>query len=223
MTAITSYNTLVAAVQAIAEDDGTEFIAYIPTAIDLAEELMFKELDLPDLMLKTNGTFTVNSQFINKPANYEFGHYLKMTIANVDTFLKKRMEDYLIDYWPNIAQVDVPKYYADASSTQFRVAPTPNFAHAYELKYTAKPTKLSLSNQTNYYTQKCQNILFNAVMMEMAKFMKAWSQVAIFEKTYTTLRDDWNIEMFRKRRDDGTVPNGTDGPNTLKHTIQTNS
>jgi hypothetical protein len=66
--------------------------------------------------------------------------------------------------------------------------------------------------------------LFNAVLAEMARFMKAWSQVANWETKYGALRDDWNVQMARKRRDDTETPNSPNaGPNTLKHTIQTTS
>ena len=224
MATITSYNTLLSNVQAVVEDDGLEFADYIPTAIDLAEERLFKELDLPELEKKVTGILSINSPFISKPSDMEFKHFLSITVNNVKKFLKKRPEDYITDYWPNSTLTGEPKYYADISRTQILVAPTPDSGYAYEAKYTGKPTKLSVTNQTNYYTDYCTDILYAAVMAEMAKFMKAWSQIGAWENTYVVARDTWNIEMSRKRRDDLEVPrNPSGGPNSLKHTIDSTS
>ena len=72
MAKITNYTTLVAAVQEVSENDGSEFLAYIPTAIGLAEELLFKELDLEDLETKATGSLSSNVSTLNKPSGYEY-------------------------------------------------------------------------------------------------------------------------------------------------------
>jgi hypothetical protein len=92
------------------------------------------------------------------------------------------------------------------------------------MKYLEQPTKLSVSNTTNYFTDNCQDILYAACLSEMAKFMKAWSQVQVHEQTYAMARDNWNINMKRHRRDGGHTPqNPNSGPNTLTHTIKSGS
>ena len=222
MTAITTYATLVENIQAIAEDDGVEFLMYIPTAVDLAEERLFKELDLMDLETKVTGTLSAAT--LNKPAGYRFGNHFAITVAGKKKLLKKRLEDYIIDYWPDPAVTDIPEYYCDLSSTQFLVAPTPSASYTYEIKCTGQPTKLSVSNPTNYFITNCKDILYAACMSEMARFMKAWSQQESFEAIYANARDTFNIEMMRRRRDNGEVPqNPSGGPNSLKHTVQSTS
>jgi hypothetical protein len=224
MSSITSYTTLVEALQAAAEDDGAEFEAFLPTAIDLAEELLFKELELPDLEDKVTGTLTQDSNTLLKPTGYKFGNYLKIVVDGENVLLQKRRDDYIQDYWPDPTVTGVPKYYADSSSTEFILAPTPDSGYVYELKATIPPVKLSTSNQTNYFITECQDILFAACMLEMAKFMKAWSQIQVWQGAYSTARDSWNMNSGRTRRDDGSIPNTPDsGPNTLKHTAQSTS
>lgn len=224
MASITTYATLVQALKDVAEDDGTEFDAYIPTAIDLAEERLIRELELPDCEEKATGALTINQTYIEKPTGYRNMQYFKLSVSGSDVLLKKRTEDYLIDYWPNSTVADVPKYYADLSSTQFKLAPTPQLGYTYEMKYLKQPTKLSTTTTTNYFTDNCQDILFAACLVEMAKFMKAWSQVAVHEQTYAMARDTWNINIQRLRRDGGSIPNNpADGPNSLTHTMGTRS
>lgn len=224
MPVITDYNSLISNVQALAEDDGTEFALYVPTAIDLAEERIFKEMDLPDLEIKATGALSTITPLLAKPTGYVFPHYFNIVVSGLKKELKKRTEEFINDYWPNSTSTDVPKYYADSSQTNFVIAPTPSSTFSYEIKYSAKPAKLSVSNGTNYYTANCQDILYAAVMVEMAKFMKAWTQTNTWEQTYGGLRDDWNLEMMRKRRDDAEMPNNPQGgTNTLKQTSGSNA
>ncbi len=224
MASITTYSTLVQALIDEAEDDGTEFAAFIPTAIDLTEEKLFKELELPELEEKETGTLTGAIATLSKPTNYKFADYFMITDGSGNNIvLKKKLESFLRDYWSS--GTDIPKYYSDETSTTFRLAPTPSSNFAYEIKYTKEPTKLSTGNETNYYTDNCQDALFHGSMLEMAKFMKAWDQIPVWEQSFNQVRDTWNIQMMRYRRDGGmkTQSINNTGPNSLKHTVNTNA
>jgi len=222
---IVDYPSLLAAVQATAEDTGTEFAAYLPIACDLAEEFLFRDLELPDLETKTPpSTLSSGSNVVPKPAGYKFANYFKIIVNGVNIFLKKRRDDYIQDYWPDPTVTDVPKYYSDSSATTFTIAPTPIQNWSYEIKYSSKPAKLSPTNTTNYYTANCEDLLYLAMMVEMAKFMKAWPQVQVWVQAYAQAQAAWNTEAMRRRRDDGQTPtNATNGPNDIKHTIKSNS
>lgn len=225
MASITNYTTLVEAIVAVTEDDGAEFAAYIPTAVDLAEERLFRELDLPELEEKAQGNMVTGNGIITKPTGYEFAEFFSYTpTGSQRVVLKKKLESYIQDYWPNFSTTGEPKYYCDVNETQFRVAPTPAANYTYEIKYTQKPTKLGTSNENNYFVDNCNDVLFNATMVEIVKFMKAWSQIPVWEGTYTNVRDTWNLEMARYRRDGSTVPLNPEGNlNSIKHTINTNA
>lgn len=221
---INNYTTLVSAIQNVAEDDGAEFASYIPTAINLAEEKLFRELELPELEQEVQGVLVPNNQLLAKPEGYEFSDHLRIVVDNNNTVLKKKQDSFLIDYWPNSTLTGVPKYYSDSSETTFRLAPTPNSGYTYVLKATLKPEKLSTTNLTNYFTNNVVDCLYYASMIEMTKFMKAWSQLPVWENKYTQAQQSWNVQMMRLRRDGGTTPTNPDnGPNSLKHTITTNA
>jgi len=224
MAIITTYNTLVQAIVDMVEDDSTELANFLPTAIALAEDLLFKEIDLPDLEIKSTGSLVIGSSTLTKPTGYEFANYITITVGSNKYFLKKRLEDYLTNYWPNESTTGVPKYYADSSSTQFKLAPTPDATYAYEIKYTSKPTKLSTSNQTNYFVTSCADMLYFATLVEVALFMKAFDQARVWSEAYSSLKEAWNTSGVRTRRDNGSVPRNPDGgPNSLKHTNNTNT
>jgi hypothetical protein len=205
MVAITNYSTLVSAIQEVSENDGTEFLAYIPTAIDLE-----------DLEIKSTGILSAGSPLLNKPSGYEYANYFNITISSLKRFLKKRQEDFILDYWPNSSLTDVPKYYGDASETQFYLAPTPTLSYPYEIKYVAKPSGLTSTNTTNYYVLNCPDILFYACMLQMAVFIKSNDQINLWTGAYSSSRDSWNMSDKRTRRDNGTKPfNPDNAPNTV--------
>lgn len=225
MAVINSYNALVQAIQDTAEDDSTEFVAFIPDAVDIAEERLFRELELQDLETTTFNTSLAQGVYlVPKPVGYKFAHYFKITVSGKTRLLKKRRDDFVQDYWPDLSVQDVPKYYSDSSSGYFIVVPTPDSNYSYILKYSAQPAKLTNSNQTNYYTINCQDLLYYATMIEMVKFMKAWKEVEVWEGVYGKAVADWNINAIRKRRDDGETPQNPDGgPNTLSNTQKSKS
>jgi hypothetical protein len=218
MADIQSYTDLVNTIQAIAEDNGDEFVAYIPYAVSLAEQRLNRELDLPDLEIPVTGTLTAAINTLPKPTGYRYANYFHIIVNGKVQVLKKRREDYLNDYWPDPTQTAAPKYYADQSVTNFQLAPIPDVSYQYRMKYTAEPTRLGTTNQTNYFTTRCADILFAASMVEMTLFMKAWSQVPIYEQAYDVLKTGWNITMARNRKDDGEVQHNPDQPiNTVEN------
>ena len=224
MAAITTYATLVQALRDSAEDDGAEFLSFVPVAIDLAEERLFREFDLQDLETKESGSLVSGTATVTKPTGYSFAQFFYITVSGVRKQLTKRMESFIQDYWPTAADTGEPKYYADASNTEFVLAPTPDSTYAYEVKYLKKPTKLSSSVTTNYYTDNCPDALYYACMAEMARFMKAFSQIEAWEVKFKEARESWNIQAMRKRRDGNETPMSPENSNnTLRHSLETSS
>lgn len=220
MATIATYSDLRQQIQAVIEDDGVETIAYIPLAIDLAEERLFKELELPDLEQKTTGSLTTNNNLIAKPSRFKYMSHFTITAGGQVYLLEQRTEDYLLDYWPNSVLVDQPVYYCNASATEFKLAPTPGQNYFYEMKFHQIPEKLSVLNTTNYFLENCLDSLYFAALVEMAKFLKAWSQVQIWDADFQKARDSWNLNRSRQLRDNGATPNNPEsGINSLKSAV----
>ncbi len=223
MADLSTYALLVQAIQDVAENDGTEFVAYIPTGISLAEQRLNRDLDLPDLEIPQTGTLTATINTLPKPTGYRFANYFHIVVNGRIKVLKKRREDYINDYWPDQTITGIPKYYADQGQSTFQFAPVPDVSYQYRIKYTAEPDRLSTSNQTNYFTQRCADILFNAAMVEMTLFDKAWQQVQIWEAAYQELKTGWNLTMVRQRKDDGEAPrNPAQTINTVENAAKSN-
>lgn len=222
MTVITSYDTLVTSLQETTEDDSGEFIVSIPRFIDQAEDRLFRELDLPHLEDVSTGTLSTDVTTLNKPSDYRVGGSLRITVDGSKKLLRKRLVNFIDDYWPDESETGVPKYYADYDDTAFLLAPTPDSNYSYTLRYTKQPTKLGTSNQTNFYIDNCPDVLFMACMVEAVKFLKSWSQVPVWEQRLQQAIATWNVEAKRWRRDNNITPRNPDnGPNSIPHTLNT--
>ncbi len=218
-----TYNGIVSAVIALAEDDSVEFENYLPAAIFLAEERLIKELDVEGLKSLDYTTTSVGNRIVAKPSGYRFGHNFScITSAGTKTLTKKSF-DFIKDYWPfgNTSSSSYPygqpKYYSDNDNSGFIVAPTPSSAYIVEIQYVKQVSALSSSIQTNYFTEFAPDALFYGTMSNMAEFMKDYQIQTVWEAKYERAMQNINNQGRRERRDDATVPNNTKiNKNTLR-------
>jgi len=216
---ITTYNTLVSAVVEAMEDDSSEFAAYVPTAIDLAERRLEKQIDTDGMVVVTTIIATASSYIIPKPSGYRFARDFEAVVSGNVQSLKKKTNSFIRDYWPNPSQVSTePLFYADYDKDNFIIAPTPTSTTNLLLTAAIRPTRLSTANQTNYFINELPDALFYATMSNMAEFMKSWQTLQVWEQKYVDAMQGTNNEGRRQRREDDTDPakTGQSSNNTLK-------
>lgn len=201
----TTYDGLVSGVKALAEDDSSEFTAYIPTAIHLAEENMVKVLKQEHLEATVTVTATAGDPYINKPTGYRYTHdfSFRTSAGNIVTPNMKK-DHYLKDYWPSLTATGTPKYYSTDGASSLRLAPTPASAYPCELKYRQQVTHLSALNQTNFYTDYCSEALFYGTMVGMAEFMKDYTTLPVWQGRYMTAIELLNAEGQLEETDNNT-------------------
>jgi len=215
---VTSYNTLVTAVQELAEDVGTELTSYMPVAIDNAEQRLTKELDIMGLTYTSNPIpLTMGSYLISKPTNHKLTYFVKtVNFSAVQNVLVHRQDDYLTEYWPDLTVTGTPKYYTDVDELTFKIIPPANGSYSVVVKGVKRPDPLSASNQTNMFTRQASDALLFATMIEVSLWQRNDTAYAKYVELYTTARDALNNEGRRQRRDSGEAPRNPDSPaNTL--------
>ena len=209
MSTIVDYNSLVSALQNATEDDGTEVLDYIPTAIQLAEERMTKEIDTFGLLINVNVSGSSMNRLITKPTDYRFAYnVIYRTSANSEEVpLRKRTQEFCRDYWPfaNVSGA-TPKYYADYSPTQFLIAPTPDADCIFTLSYGAKPASLSSNVSTNYFIDWFPDALFYCSMIELCRFQRNLESSGAYEQAYVNTMQGANNQGRRERRDSNIDP-----------------
>jgi hypothetical protein len=113
-----------------------------------------------------------------------------------------RTKEYVEDYWPVRASIGVPKYYAKFRNDKILIAPTPTSANNVELEYIIMPSAISAGNQSNYFTNFCENALFYASMVEACHFNKNATAAQVWEAQYQNEIILLANEARRNRRDD---------------------
>lgn len=211
----TTYAELIAAVTTVAEDESDEFAAYLPTAIGLAEDRLFRELDF-DFSNTTTVSTTISDNNLTKPLGHRVTHNLYVTVSGVKQRLIKKTEDFIYDYWPNSTVTDVPKYYADKDDLTWILAPTPNATYTITAEIISKPSSLSVTNTSNAILKYFPDVLFNATMSAMCEWMKDTTLQGVYEQKLQAVLLSANNEGRRYRQDDNTKTNNPEtGRNTL--------
>lgn len=210
MTAPTTYTLLRSNIITVCEDNTSEFLAYIPIAINTAEARLFRLMDI-NWSTSIQITTFAGSASLNKPSGHRATKHLYLNNNGVRQRLIKKTRDYLRDYWPNVSELDIPKYYADDTETTWLLAPTPNGSYIVEISYEALPTPLSTTNQTNIISQKYSDLLFYASMSNMCEWMKDVERKAEWEEKLREALASVNREGERNRIDDNTHAFNPDG------------
>lgn len=213
MARITNYPTLVSAVVNEMEDDSEEFTAYLPVAIDLAEQSLTRLVDTYGLTVKTTLSTTSSVNIVSKPTDYRLPFQLVQRLSSgALKSLVKVTDEFIVEYWNTPSQVSTElKYYADDNKDYFLIAPTPTSAYTLILKYLARPTALSDSNLTNYYTDFCSDALFYSTLREMCRFTKNYELADRYDKQATDAILAINNEGRRSRRDDDRANSNPEG------------
>lgn len=220
---ITSYTALVSAVVDYFEDDSVEFKAYIPVAIDLAEQRLSREIDSTHLRVNVIVSSLPANRIIEKPTGYKFAFNLRYKDPSGELkTLFKTTDSFIEDYWPWAnSSVGSPKYYADYSQTQFIVGPTVSDAAQFHLSYSGRPTPLTAALSVNVFTSSFSDLLFAATLIEQGKFARHNQMITTLENHYQVRLQSIVNEGRRERRDNGLEPANTQAnQNTLNAQVQ---
>lgn len=181
-----SYTTLVAAIQAVTEEQGAEFLAYIPTAIQMAEDRILRDLDLEYFDVITASAFTASSPLVTKPTGATATRTLHYTDANGNfALLEPRSWEYVKDYWPKESTTTAsPKYFAEYSSTQWYIAGTPSGTNVVTSRCIISPAGLTSGNPNTWLSNYMGDLLLQACLTESEAFLKADNRIVVWKGDY---------------------------------------
>lgn len=196
-----NYDALVSALQSTTELESTESMIQFPVAIDIAEERLTRDLDSNGLTVFTTVNLVAGSAFLVRPTEARIVLAMhKISDEGEFSPLYLRTPEFIRQYWPIRTSTSTPFFYAP-QGFDFLVAPTPTSALPVEVAYVARPTAISASNQTNWFTKYASNALYYAAMVEMCKWMKNPSAMQMWEAEYQTELKSLLRELARNRRD----------------------
>jgi len=191
MTAMT-YSSLSQDLQDYCERTDDPFVAQVPRFIALAENRIASENKPLGFVRTVSGVF--NSSVLEKPLRWRRTKNFAIIVGTERRYLYNRSYEFVRSYWPDVAKVDVPYYYADYDYEHFFIAPTPDLSYSFELQYYELPEPLSDDNQTNWNTQYAPQLLLYATLMEAMPFLKTSERLAEFQGFYDRALDSISKE-----------------------------
>ena len=198
----TTYDNLKLIVQEIVEDDSQEFIDYIPTAIYLAEERLFRLVDADFTKADTSKTISAGDSTVAKPTDLRVTNNVYITVSGEYKRLVLKTESFLRDYWPSQTEREEPKYYANKDADTWLIAPISDTTYSVTIDYEAQPAVLSDSNSTNIFLEKFPDLLLYASLSAAAEWMRDGEFKQEWESKLQEALQTTNIEGVRVRRDD---------------------
>jgi hypothetical protein len=174
----TTYTGLVALLETYVEDTSDEFDNNVQGLINRAEERILRDLDLGLWTSDQTVSTAIGTATVTKPTA---AHVLKALYYGTTPVLRRARE--FVDMYGGSG---VPLYFHE-EETRLRFAPVPDAVYALTAKFLNRPTPLSSSNETNWFTDKCADLLLNAVLVESERFLIAPERSQEFEATYAGL------------------------------------
>lgn len=154
------------------------------TMTKLAEQKIYNSVQLPALRKNVTGTLTANNKYLQCPDDF-------LAVFSLAVILPSGAYEYLIDKdvnfirqaYPSPTDTGTPRYYSifgprsdNASELTFILGPTPDASLNAELHYFYYPESIVTAG-TSWLGDNFDSALFNAVMVEAARFMKAETDI----------------------------------------------
>lgn len=162
------------------------------TMTKLGEQRIYNSVQLPALRKNVTGTLTQGNKYLSAPTDFlsVFSLAVIDALGNYDYLLNKDV-NFIRSAFPSASTQGTPKYYAlfgprsdNQDELTFILGPTPSAALTAELHYFYYPESIVTAN-TSWLGDNFDSVLFNAVMVEAARFMKQEQDlVAEMDKQY---------------------------------------
>jgi hypothetical protein len=196
-----TYTSLLEDISQYCERADAPFLAQRERMIMLAENRLASEIRGLGAMAFVQSTLTTGNPVLAKPNRWRETVSFTITTATGKKTLMPRELQYLRSFWPDSAQTDEPRYYADFDYEHFYLAATPDDDYAFELAYYERPEPLSDQNQTSWFTQYCPQLLLYACLLEAQPFLKLDARTQTFQALYDRAVQALGNESMRRMSD----------------------
>jgi hypothetical protein len=177
---------------------------------NLAEQKIYNSVQLPALRKNVTGTLTSGNPYLAAPTDFLSVFSLAVfSGAGPYTYLLNKDVNFIREAYPTPSSTGTPKYYAifgpasnDPNELTLILGPTPSASISTELHYFYYPQSI-VSAGTSWLGDNFDSALFNAVMVEAARFMKAEQDIiamynAEYQQSLTLLK---NLGDGKQRQD----------------------
>lgn len=175
-----NYTQLTAAVQSFLENRGSEFVAEIPNFVKLAEDLIYKTVQIPALRKNVTGAFSAGNKYLSLPTDFLSAYSIAAISSGTYSYLLPADTSYIAE--ATQGSTGIPRYYALFDQDSALVGPTPDASYAAELHYFYKPVSIVTSG-TSWLGDNAESALLYGTLVEAYTYMKGEADLM---QTYKT-------------------------------------
>ena len=149
------------------ENEEASFLANLPLHARLAEEDIYRKVQLADIRETATATLTADDRFLSLPSD-ALAIYSLAVKTPTYVYLLPKDEAFLNEAYPDPSVSGVPRFYAFRDATDLLLAPKPDDYYAVEMHYMRKPQSISLNDDddnTNWLSQNGENALLFGMLM----------------------------------------------------------
>ena len=154
----------------------------VNTFIKQAENKIYNSVQIPSLRRNSQGNLSQDNEYLQCPDDFLAVYSLALIKQNGEyVYLLNKDVNYIRQVYPIRSVTGQPKYYAifgpmvvnqvPTNELSLILGPTPNAGYNVELHYFYKPDSI-VDTSTSWLGDNFDSVLFNAVMVEAARFMK---------------------------------------------------
>lgn len=214
-----TFKTTLANMAVMDSEDNPEFVEILPRAIEYAENRIYRELDLLNAVVRTNGTLSSGNRDFTLPTDN--GRFVTVDAINAivsssRTPLVQTSREVIDNLWPSSSAPSassVPAYYAMVTDEAVIVGPPAGATTTLEVVGKIRPAALSEANTTTFLSSYLPDLFLSASMVFIAGWTKNFgsqsdnpAQAMSWEQTYKTQLASANAEELRKKF--GSMPRG---------------
>jgi len=149
------------------------FVATIPTFVQLAEERISNDVQIPPLRKNTTGTLTLNNQYLTLPTDWlaPFSLAVITPVTLAQTYLLNKDPEFIRESYPVPSASGTPQHYAQFDTTTLILGPTPDANYSVELHYYAYPASITTTT-TSWVGNNASSALLYGTLREAYLYMK---------------------------------------------------
>ena len=162
-----NYGELKTLVQEYLECEEATFVANIDQFVKLAEEDIFRQVQLQDLMETSTATLTVGDQYLALPTDFLSIYSLAVIVSGSYQMLLSKDHSFMREVYSDTSVTGVPRFYAFFDEATLMLGPVPGSGYTVELNYFYEPASLSAGadSGTTWLSENAeQALLFGTVL-----------------------------------------------------------
>lgn len=163
--------------------------------VKLAEEDIYRSVQLTDLRKNSTSTFFEDSPYLTPPEDFLSAYSMAVIVDGQHRLLLQKEVDWIREVYPDASAGGVPRFYGQFDDDTFIIGPTPDDSYPVELHYYFKPESITelADDGTTWLSENAENALLFGSIVQGYIFLKGDQDViasyrAQFDKAIAQLQ-----------------------------------